>query len=165
LPLKVVGDGPLTARVQAAAQVDASIECLGPQPLSEVYRLVGEAAFLILPSLWYEHFPRVIVEAFAKGTPVVASRLGAMAELVEDGRTGLHFEPGNAADLAVKVRWLLADPSALAQMRRAARQEFSQKYTATANHEQLMTIYEKALEGSRKKFGARIGHLATGRSG
>ena len=61
------------------------------------------ARFLIFSSEWYENFPVTIAEAFACGVPVVCSRMGAMQEIVEDGRTGLHFTPGDAADLAAKV--------------------------------------------------------------
>ncbi len=63
-----------------------------------------EAQSLIVPSLWYEGFPMVIAEAFATGLPVMASNLGSLSSLIEDGRTGLHVEPGNADDLARKVQ-------------------------------------------------------------
>jgi glycosyltransferase involved in cell wall biosynthesis len=88
-----------------------------------------------------------VIEAFAKGTPVVVSRLGAMAEIVEDGRNGLRFAPGNAEDLAAKVRCLFSDSSALRRMRRAARETFDQNFTADANHEVLMAIYARAVDG------------------
>jgi glycosyltransferase involved in cell wall biosynthesis len=103
-----------------------------------------QAAFLVFPSLCYEGLPMVILEAFCCGLPVIASRLGAMAEIIEDGRTGLLFTPGDAADLAAKVEWLLAHPVALARMRREARAEFEAKYTAARNYEMLMEIYERA---------------------
>ena len=118
LPLKIVGDGPLAETVRAAAAQNAGVEWLGKRPLAEVYALIGAASFLVLPSQCYENFPRVVAEAFAKGTPVVASRLGAMAEVVDHGRTGLHFEPGDALDLAVKVRGQMDNPAQLARMRR-----------------------------------------------
>ena len=69
-------------------------------------RIVADATCLLLPSLWYEGFPRTIVEAFACGTPVIASRLGSMIDLIDDGRTGLLFEPGNAGDLVTNIRQL-----------------------------------------------------------
>jgi glycosyltransferase involved in cell wall biosynthesis len=147
LPLRLVGDGPLAGAVREAAAKDASIQWLGNVPLEAVYRLVGEATFLVLPSQCYENFPRVVIEAFAKGTPVIASKLGGMAEIVDDGRTGLHFKPGDPADLAMKVRSILADPLKLARLRQAARQRFDQCFTADVNHKSLMAIYEKALSG------------------
>jgi len=75
---------------------------------------------------------------------VIASRLGAMAEIVEEGRTGLLFEPGDAEDLAEKVAWAWAHPRELAEMGREARREYEQKYTAEKNYEMLMAIYERA---------------------
>jgi glycosyltransferase involved in cell wall biosynthesis len=143
--LKIVGDGPLAEQVQAAAARDSRIEWLGRRTPAEVLDLVGEAACLVMPSIWYETFGRTIIEAFAKGTPVVASRIGALAELVDDGRTGTLFTPGDPADLAAKVLSLLADRARLAQMRDAARQEYEEKYTAERNHRLLTGIYERAM--------------------
>ena len=84
------------ARVGANPKVRERLgsACLGLQPLPEVMALMQSASFLVLPSLWYEGFPRTIVEAFASGTPVLASRLGAMSEVIQDGVTGLLFTPG-----------------------------------------------------------------------
>jgi len=144
VPLKVVGDGPLADEVQEAARRLPGVEWLGRKSPKEVYALMGEAAFLVFPSEWYETFGRVAIEAFAKGTPVVASRIGAVGEVTEDGRTGLHFRPGDAEDLAAKVEWAWAHPREMAEMGREARREYEQKYTAEKNYEMLMAIYERA---------------------
>ncbi len=145
IPLHVVGDGPLAATVEAAAGRRAEITWLGRQPSEEVYRQMGEAACLIFPSVWYEGLPRTIVESFARGTPVIASNLGAMSSLIDPDRTGLHFEAGNAEDLAARVRWWLAHPEAHGAMREAARAAYERHFTAEANYRQLMQIYETAL--------------------
>lgn len=147
LPLKVVGDGPLAGAVKEAASIDTAIEWLGHVPLDAVYDLIGNAAALILPSECYENFPRVVIEAFAKGTPVVASRLGAMAEIVHEGSTGALFEPGNPADLAAKVHRIVSDPDTQPRMRWAVRQDFERHFTAAANHAALMRIYEQTMRG------------------
>ena len=144
LPLKIVGDGPLAPRIQETVEQFEGIEWLGRRPMAEVHTLMGEAAFLVFPSKWYETFGRVAVEAFAKGTPVIAAHIGAIAELVQDGHTGLLFDPGNSQDLAAKVGWLAAHPSKLAEMRKAARAEFEKKFTAGVNYQRLMEIYELA---------------------
>lgn len=148
VPLKIVGDGPLADDVRRAVAKNPSIEWLGRRSLDEVYDLIGAASMLIFPSNCYETFGRVAVEAYAKGTPVVASDHGAPADVVEDGRTGLRFKPGDAADLAAKVRQLCADPARLADMRRNARAEYESKYTGERNHEMLMSIYARALAAS-----------------
>lgn len=148
--LKIVGDGPLASEVAAAAERLDGVEWLGRKPREEVLDLMKQASFLILPSKIYENFPMTIAEAFATGLPVVASNLGAMATLIDHERTGLHFRPGGAEDLAAKVEWLLSHPVVLTQMRKEARAEYEAKYTAERNYRMLMEIYARAIENARK---------------
>ncbi|MDB9315919.1 glycosyltransferase family 4 protein [Spirulina sp. CS-785/01] len=145
-PLKIVGDGPLSEVVKDAETRVAGVEWVGRRPLEEVHQLMGEATMLIFPSKWYETFGRVAVEAFAKGTPVIAANIGAIAELVQDGDTGLHFRPGDAEDLASKVDTLLSNPQQLGKMRETVRAEYEQKYTAQQNYHRLMEIYQQARD-------------------
>ncbi len=155
VPLKVVGDGPLMAEVRGCVEREGlTVEVLGRRSHEEVFALMRSASFLLFPSEWYETFGMTIAEAFACGLPVVASQLGAMAEIVEDGRTGLLFEPGNPEDLAARVEWALAHPQEMRRMGRAARQEFEQKYTAEKNYQMLMQIYElaQARNGKRSDY-------------
>ena len=144
IPLKIVGDGPLADYVAQRVKRLPQVEWLGRKSLTEVYALMGEAMFLVFPSKWYETFGRVAIEAFAKGTPVIASDIGAISEIVVNGKTGLHFQPGFVEDLVDKVKWVLANPQKLTQMRREARLEFEAKYTAQKNYEQLIEIYTNA---------------------
>ncbi len=146
IPLKIVGDGPLSEKVQKFADNNSNVEWVGHQSKSEVERIVGEASFLIVPSIWYEGLPKTVVEAYSKGTPVIASNIGSLKEIVEDGRTGLHFEPGNADDLAAKVKQLINNPDQLAQMRQKAYEEYEAVYTAEPNYRALMTIYQRAKD-------------------
>lgn len=141
IPLKIVGEGPLANQVAEVSSRLPSVQWLGRRPMNEVYDLMGEATMLIFPSKWYETFGRVAVEAFAKGTPVIAAKIGAIAELIEHGRTGLHFPPGDSEELAAQVEWALQHPNELAQMRYEARVEFEAKYTAKQNYQRLMEIY------------------------
>jgi glycosyltransferase involved in cell wall biosynthesis len=144
LPLWIVGDGPLSPKVQQAADANPAIRYLGRRSPGEVLALLGDAACLIQPAVWYETFGRTIIEGFARGTPAIVSRLGAMAELVADGRNGFTFEPGNAADLVTQVRRLHGDASLRAALRTGARQEYEARYTADRNYEMLCEIYELA---------------------
>jgi len=145
-PVRVIGDGPLTAAVAKAP----GLQALGAQPLAAVAAAMRSARALVLPSICYENFPRTLVEAYASGLPVIASRLGAMAELMQDGVTGLLFEPGDAAALEQRLRWALEHPAEMAAMGRQARAVYESSYTADRNHAQLMTIYEEAIqEGPR----------------
>lgn len=148
--LKIVGDGPLADQVAMAAQEIPGVEWLGRQPQEQVQKLMQNAKMLVFPSVWYEGFPMVIVEALALGLPVVASNLGSLSSLVDSGRTGLHFRPGDADDLAAKVEWAIAHPQELGQMGREARAEFEAHYTAEANYRQLMEIYQLALSSKTR---------------
>jgi glycosyltransferase involved in cell wall biosynthesis len=150
VPLKIVGDGPLANDVAAAAQCNPSIEWRGACSHAEVLRLLGDARCLVMPSIWYETFGRNIVEAFAKGTPAVASRLGCMEELVEDDVTGFHFTPGDAADLARVVRRAMNEPLTQTEMRIAARAAYESRYTGEVNYRMLMDLYQRALNGAGK---------------
>ena len=146
MPLKIVGDGPLDGLVREAAARNAVIERLHGVPHDDVYELIGAAAGLILPSQCYEGaLPRVVIEAFAKGTPVIVPRHGAMADIV-DGRNGACFAAGDANDLAACVRSLWSEASALTEMRRAARETFDRHFTAEANYQALMAVYARAID-------------------
>ncbi len=155
IPLKFVGDGPLADDVVAASRRVPGVEWLGRRSLAETYALLGEAAFLVFPSEWYETFGRVGMEAFAKATPVVAARIGAVAELVEHEVTGLHFTPGDAADLAAQLDRALRAPEATREMGRNARAVFERKYTAAANYERLAAVYARAAALGAAPAGGR----------
>ena len=144
--LKIVGDGPLASQVETAAGRDARIEWCGHLPSDEVNRLLGAAIALVLPSVCYEAFPRTIVEAYAVGTPVLASRLGSMQELVDEGRTGWKFTAGDASDLAAKVRHVVATSAAeRAAFGRRAREVFDARFGSSQNVARLLEIYAEAL--------------------
>lgn len=140
--LKVAGTGPLDGLLVGKNNVVA----LGRQSSDEVSRLMQLAAFLVLPSEWYEGFPLVLVEAFAHGLPVLASRLGSMADIIKDGETGVLFTPGDAGDLASKTKWLLENPRQLQKLGDNARRVFLEKYTAEQNYVELTGIYKEAMK-------------------
>jgi glycosyltransferase involved in cell wall biosynthesis len=147
VPLKIVGGGEERAHLQQKAdwkKLDM-VEFTGLLPHEQTVAAIKKACFLIFASEWYETFGLTMIEAFASGVPVICSRLGAMQEIVEDGRTGLHFEPGNYRDLAEKVEWAWNHPERMQEMGKAARQEYESKYTAEANYPRLMEIYEQAI--------------------
>jgi glycosyltransferase involved in cell wall biosynthesis len=142
--LKIAGDGPMREDVSHAADPQSGIEFIGRRPSNEIYDMMGRATALVFPSIWYEGQPRTIIEAMAKGTPILASRLGSMAEMIEDGTSGLLFEPGDAADLSRQMQRLIEDEPLRQKMRSAARSEFENRYTAEKNYPQLLGVYERA---------------------
>jgi glycosyltransferase involved in cell wall biosynthesis len=145
VPLKIVGDGPLREELAAASRDLPQVEWIGHVPPERVRELMQAASVLVVPSVWYETFGMVIVEAFAAGLPVIAARHGAMAELVGHGHSGLHVAPGDPAELAVAVERLATNPAELALMRRNARSEFEQKYRDGQNYALLLRSYASAL--------------------
>ena len=161
VPLKIVGDGPLAPRVAEISKRVAEIEWLGRQPKDQVEHLMKDARALIFPSVWYEGFPMVIAEAYAVGLPVVASDLGSMSSLIDHGRTGLRFRPGDPGDLAARVGWISTHPAELEKMRKTTRAEYEARYTAERNYETLIEIYRMAAErsDSNSKVLERSGRL------
>jgi glycosyltransferase involved in cell wall biosynthesis len=145
IPLMIVGDGPLLAPLQkmAAELKLTGVTFAGRLPRSQTQEAIKAARFLLSPSQCYENFPMGIAESFACGVPVICSRLGGMQELVEDGFTGLHFTPGNPAELADKVQWAWSHPEEMRSMGRHARLEYLNKYTAEKNYPLLMEIYQR----------------------
>lgn len=145
--IRIIGDGPLLEDVHMfiTQYKLRNVEVLGSCEHDEVFNLMKGARFLIFPSEWYEGFPMTIVEAFACGLPVIASRLGSMEEIVDDRRTGLHFNPGDPDDLAAQVEWAWTHPREMVEMGLQARKEFEKKYTAERNYELLMEIYKDTL--------------------
>jgi len=154
VPLKVVGEGPLQDLAHGSPP---GITWLGRLRREQAVALMKEASVLAFPSECYEAFPTTIAEAFAAGLPVVASRLGAMAEIVQDRQTGLLFDPGDAMDLATKITWALDHPGELTEMGRRAREEYETKYTAERNHDLVCAIYRGVLDGTSLPPRTRLG--------
>lgn len=146
--LRVAGDGPEAAVIEGLGGVTR----LGSLPGEDVRAEMGRATALVVPSIWYENFPRTIVEAFACGLPVIASRIGALGEIVTDGHTGLLFEPGDARDLADKLAWAQANPGRMAEMGRNARAQYEAEFSAEVNYRRLLAIYDEALSEKRVKL-------------
>ena len=147
VPLQIAGKGPMERNVEQFARENPSVCLLPHLSRKECFDLIKGARFLVWPSEGHnETFGLVAIEAFACGTPVIASRTGAMTEIVEDHKTGLHFTAGDADDLAAKVHWAWTHPDKMDEMGRTSRAEYKSKYTAEKNYEALLGIYRKALE-------------------
>jgi glycosyltransferase involved in cell wall biosynthesis len=144
--LKIIGEGALRPQLEAMARREnLNIDFSGFQPRTVVLEAIGGADLLVMPSECYEAFGLVIAEAFACGTPVLASRIGSMDELIEEGINGRKFAAGDPLDLAQGVRAMLADPVGLRQMRINARAYFDAYLTEEQNFAQLMRIYADAI--------------------
>ena len=144
--LRVAGEGPDAALLEGLS----GVTCLGSLRGEIVRQQMNNSVALVVPSIWYENFPRTIVEAFACSLPVIASRIGALSDLVKDGETGLLVEPGNPRDLADKMTWALAHPEQMIAMGQKARACYESHYTAERNYEQLVAIYRNAIDDVKK---------------
>lgn len=149
IPLKIMGDGPLADEVRRRAVRRADIEYLGHQPQTEVYDAMADARFLVFPSECYEAFGLTIVEAFSRGTPVIAADRESITELVRNGQTGLRFIPGDPDDLAAKAALISVDAAAYQAMRLACRKTYEEFYTEERNYKMLTGIYDQAIKSSR----------------
>ena len=140
--LTIVGDGPLGDVVRTSG---GQVTHVGWQDRMMTFEAMANAAFIVIPSVWYEGFPMVLAEAFGVGVPVIASRIGGLGELITDGVTGLLARPGDAQDLRRKVIWALDHPQSMAEMAENARRMYDAEFTPDRNYEQLLAVYESAM--------------------
>jgi glycosyltransferase involved in cell wall biosynthesis len=147
--LDVVGTGP----EQLSLEGVSGVRLVGWARPEEVLARMRAAAWVVIPSICYESFPRTLAEAFAVGLPVIASRIGALAELVEHKVTGLLFESGSAHSLAEAIAWAGAHPEEMRIMGSNARAVYESKYTAAENYRRLVDIYDGAVRDTLARGG------------
>lgn len=121
----------------------ANLEFIGYR--DELSSFYANARIIVLPSICFEGFPGVIAEAMLHAKPVVCSRIGGLPEIVDDGVTGLLSEPGNAEDLAGKIRYLWDRPALCREMGQAGREKVLREYSPEKYYERLMAVYEQAI--------------------
>jgi len=149
IPLKIVGTGMLDANIrQLVRELNAdNIEFTGFKSGQVVRRLIQGARFMCAPSQWYENAPMTILEAFACGKPVVATRIGGIPEMVREGETGLLVEPGDVEGLRDAISLLWNDTDALVRKMGAnARQLTETEYTPAIHYDKLMGIYQQVMK-------------------
>jgi glycosyltransferase involved in cell wall biosynthesis len=143
----LIGDGPLSGWVeeQCAASRGKVQRLAFVSSREELGRYIERAAFSVIPSVWYENQPATILETYAMSRPVIGSRLGGIPELIDQGHTGLLCEPGNAADLAEKIRFMLERPDLCREWGRNGNHKLSEGFSRAAHYERLMAIYSSVL--------------------
>ena len=115
---------------------------LGPISAPAVRAELRNALALVVPSIWFEGFPLVVLEAYAAGTPVIASRLGSLGEIVDDGTTGLLVPPNDPVALGERIRWATEHPAELALLGAGARQAHLDRYRGSTHLAALLDTYE-----------------------
>ena len=108
---------------------------------------LAQARFTVLPSEWYENFPFSILESLAAGKPVIASRIGGIPELIDDGEDGLLFSPGDADELADCLCRLWDAPEETRQMGLNGRRKVLTQYTPENHYHRLYPLYKKLANG------------------
>jgi glycosyltransferase involved in cell wall biosynthesis len=147
IELRVIGDGPsLNELRQAAKELGLhNVTFMGALPRQTVFEYLKKARFLLFPSEWYESFPMTIVEAYAHGVPVIASRMGVMPEIVKENQTGWLFEPRSAESLSGVIKSIWNETGLIMQLSKSARREYELFYTAEQNYHQLIAVYNSVI--------------------
>lgn len=157
--VRIAGMGPQASLVESASRT-GDLEALGQLDKAAVFDQLRGAVAMVLPSVWYEGFPMSVLEAYATGTPVIASGIGSLAEVVEDGVTGLIVRPGDAEDLANRLRWAAGHPDEMRKMGVGARRVYEGRYRGGAHLAALLSTYDRLATASghdeRRRIGGRL---------
>ena len=148
LPFKIVGDGPLrTALEELKHELNLSrLEFCGYRDRNQTLSIIGRSSYLVLPAIWYEGFPMVIVEAMSVGKPVISTDLGGVPEIIRDRENGFVVPPGDTDSLAARLGLLSTDSILAEILGEQARQDYEQFYTPEKNYEMLVNIYDRVLK-------------------
>ena len=155
VPLSIYGDGPDKQTMKDIINDEGlgKISLRGQKSLTECLAALARSEFLVMSSIWYEGFPRIICEAYYCGKAVIAPDIGAMSEIVKHGETGLLYKVGNSKDLADKVRCLHENPVKAREMGRNARKVFEDKYSPGINHDERIKIYKMTIDRYKNTLG------------
>jgi glycosyltransferase involved in cell wall biosynthesis len=149
MPLTVVGDGPLIDACRARAP--GNVTFVGWRGAGDIQEMMRQSALLVVPSLWYEMFPLVMIEAMAAGLPLVTSDLGALPGIVTSADAGAVFRAGDGAALRAAIEAVTGDPERWRHHATSARTAFEGNYKATVHGPMLERIYADALAAARTR--------------
>lgn len=148
--LLVVGDGPDKAMLQSSYANAANITFAGKLPREDLLQNMMRAKAVIFPSICYEGMPFSILEAFGTGTPVIASKLGSMAEMIRHGYNGLHFEAGSPLQLQRALDVFEQTINNGNELYSQARQTYMNLYHPDQHYQSIMSIYHKTIAAARQ---------------
>lgn len=123
-----------------------NLDLVGHVASPALHNFYNNSRIIVLPSICYEGFPGVLIEAMIHGKPIICSRIGGLSEIVDDGITGLLFEPGNINDLVNKIKYLWARPVVCSKMGHNGREKALREYSEDKYYERLMTVYKRAIK-------------------
>lgn len=145
IPFVIGGDGPFAETIYDLSKSVQNLIYWGQLDRDKVFTMIKGARFLVFPSICYETFGRVAIEAYACGVPVIASRIGAITEIVNDQETGLLTIPRDSEDLSKKVNWLWNHPEDCKHFGQNARTNYIINYTPEINYRMLIDIYKSLI--------------------
>jgi glycosyltransferase involved in cell wall biosynthesis len=147
LQVYIAGEGELEESLQAYASQHGmeNVRFWGYLPTEELIPLVQRAAFTVFPSECYENYPMTLIESLACGTPVVGSNIGGIPDIVQDGQSGLLFEPGDARQLAEKIEYLADRPEQAARMGRNGRRQVETLNDPERYYQQIVQLYQALM--------------------
>ena len=147
IPLVIVGDGPLRAELEAYAREHKlrQVSFVGLKSREETRRLVADAALQVVPSEWFEGMPMVVLEAWSAGTPVIASAIGGLAEMIGNDERGLSFRTQDSESLVRQVRHLWGDTERRNELVAAGRDQIARHHTPEAGLRSLNAIYAELV--------------------
>jgi glycosyltransferase involved in cell wall biosynthesis len=150
--LKVIGGGPLFRELQEKTRTSTNIVLAGNLNSFEAKSEIARSKLLVVPSLWFEGLPIVVVEAFSYGTPLLVSRIGSLPMLVRGG-AGRTFLSGDSDDLVTQAKSIMGDALALEGMAKSAKEKFDSDHSPQQNFDALISIYRSALARRQSRDG------------
>jgi glycosyltransferase involved in cell wall biosynthesis len=144
LPVRIAGDNSKIP--ESVKTIPSNTQFMGFLDRDQLAGFYRNAQFSVVPSICFETFGLVAAEAMSHGLPVIASKIGALPEIVEDGVTGFLFDPGNSEELAGMMRLLWESPDLCRKMGEAARDKVIREYGEDLYYKRLMETYHRAIE-------------------
>lgn len=139
LAIGVIGNTPYSDSL--IEKYKDAVEFHGFMDKQQLAEHLQKALFVVIPSLWYDNLPNVLLEAFTYGKAVVAPRHGSFIELIRDGETGLFYEPGNTDDLQEKLAWCISHPTEIEKMGRSARLFVEKEFSSEQHYRKLLSLF------------------------
>lgn len=147
--LKVIGTGPMEKKLKDFCAIAGlkNVRFLGQLRHTETMEEIGRSRFVVIPSLFYEPFGYLAIEAACMGKAVVASRVGGLPELVKDNETGVLSPPGDVKALASAIASLSANEPMIRAYGKAGRAAVEERFRPDDYYKKLMEIYESVSMG------------------
>ena len=143
IQLRIVGEGPLKEKLRNLADIPDNIELVGHKSGDELAREIANARAVVAPSEWYENYPLSVLEAMGFGKPIIAANIGGLPEIVRDGVSGLLFQPGNANDLAEKIKLLWNDVELARIFGQSGQKQVREENRFDLYYRRIKEIYDK----------------------